>query len=160
MSGFANRHTEGTAQIVRRDFVTEGGENGGEHAEYVLWDAEEGREVERRGVWGGWVWRDGGVRKRKRRVEMRRCKGERESRKTGAGGRNMSRRDGEWGGRVSERVWRGEGANYTGARVLEYVQCTSKLCMQVSRGSGHRTRDGGGNNRAQVSPGSTKDGRY
>jgi len=42
--------------------------------------------------------------------------------------------------------------------VLEYVQC--KLCMQVSRGSGHRTRDGGGNNRAQVSPGSTKDGRY
>jgi hypothetical protein len=82
-SGFANRHTEETAQIVRRDFVTEGGENGEEHAEYVLWDAEEGREGERGGVYGvcGGTegcgrgrggWRCGDVR-------------ERESRKTGAG---------------------------------------------------------------------------
>jgi len=91
VSEFANRHTEETAQIVRRDLVTEGGENGEEHAEYVLWDAEEGGEGEGWGVWGGCVcggtegcgrgrgrggWRCGDVR-------------ERESRKTGTGGTNV-----------------------------------------------------------------------
>ena len=97
VSGFANRHTEGTAQIVRRDFVTEGGEDGGEHAEYVLWDAEEeeGREGERGGVYG--VGGCGGTEVCGRGRGGWRCGDvrERESRKTGAGGRNMSRRNGE-----------------------------------------------------------------